>query len=118
MNELTAYIDGYFDLFRIETDESEDYPKEVLINKQLRVWFSEMSVFDKVKHELGQSEIEVTMKIRIPRYKGIDSKCICVIGGEKHQVYNAAHIINKSGLQETELTLVRPRKEVMEYEEV
>ena len=86
--------------------------QEILINQNMAIWYSEISVFDRVKYELGQGGMEVTMKIRIPRYKGIDSKCVCVIDGKQHQVYNAAHIVNKNGFPETELTLIRPDKEV------
>lgn len=117
MMELPTYADGCFQLYEIETDESEDFPKEVLVNRNMNVWFREISVFDRVRNELGQSGIEVTMKIRIPKYKGINSKCICIIEGEKHQVYNAAHVIDKNGFKETELTLKKPESEVMRYEE-
>ena len=53
---------------------------------------------------------EVTLKVRIPRYEKIDSHCHCLINGIFHEVYNAAHIINKDGWPETELTLVAPEK--------
>ena len=52
------------------------------------------------------------MKIRIPQYKGIDSMCACEIDGNIHQVYNATHVRDKMGFQETELTLIRPDKEL------
>ena len=112
MIELPEYTDGRFELYRIGTVESKDFPEEILINQNMAIWYSEISVFDRVKYELGQGGMEVTMKIRIPRYKGIDSKCVCVIDGKQHQVYNAAHIVNKNGFPETELTLIRPDKEV------
>ena len=112
MIELPEYTDGRFELYRIGTDESKDFPEEILINQNMAIWYSEISVFDRVKYELGQGSMEVTMKIRIPRYKGIDSKCVCVIDGKQHQVYNATHIVNKNGFPETELTLIRPDKEV------
>lgn len=110
--ELPEYTDGRFRLYRKDTDESKDYPEEILIDQNMTIWYNEISVFDRLKYELGQGGIEITMKIRIPRYKAIDSKCVCVIDGAQHQVYNAAHMANKYGFLETELTLVRPDKEV------
>lgn len=112
MKELPEYTDGYFWLYRKKTDESEDYPMEYLEDENMKIWYSEISVFDRVRYEMQQGGIEVTMKIRIPRYKGINSKCICMIHGTQHEVYNAAHIINKNGFPETELTLIRPERQV------
>ena len=45
-------------------------------------------------------------------FRGIDSQCVCLIGKTKHQVYNATHVKDKNGFLETELTLVRPEKEL------
>ena len=112
MIELPEYTDGRLELYRIDTDETKDFPEEILVNQNMTIWYSEISVFDRVKYELGQGGMEVTMKIRIPRFKGIDSKCVCIIDGSQHKVYNTAHITNKNGFPETELTLVRPDKEV------
>lgn len=112
MKELPEYTDGYFWLYRKKTDESQDYPMEYLEDENMKIWYSEISVFDRVRYEMQQGGIEVTMKIRIPRYKGISSKCICMIHGTQHEVYNAAHIINKNGFPETELTLIRPERQV------
>lgn len=112
MKELPSYTDGRFALYRKWTDEIHDFPMEYLINQNMIIWYSEISVFDRVKYEMQQAGIEVTMKIRIPRYKKIDSKCVCIIDGIQHEVYNAAHIINKNGFPETELTLIRPERQI------
>lgn len=112
MKELPEYTDGRFSLFRKWTDETQDYPMEYLVNQNMTIWYSEISVFDRVKYEMQQAGIEVTMKIRIPRYRQIDSKCVCVIDGVQHEVFNAAHIINKNGFPETELTLIRPERQI------
>ena len=108
MAELPEYTDGCFGLFRIKNKENSDYPEEYLENAEMSVWFREISVFDRTKYELEQGGKEVTMKIRIPIFKGIDSGCVCVIDGEQHLVYNAAHVKDKFGFPETELTLIRP----------
>jgi len=109
--KLPTYTDGRFDLYRIVTDETQDFPKDILQKTNISIWYSEISLFDRVVFELEQGGIQATMKIRIPRYKGIDTKCICVMDGKKHRVYNAAHIVNKNGFEETELTLIKPEQD-------
>lgn len=112
MTNLPEYTDGCFELYRVSTDETRDFPKDILADQDMRICYREVAVFDRIRYELGQGSIEVTMKIQIPRYKDIDSKCICMIDGVMHQVYNAAHITDKNGFKETELTLMRPQKNV------
>lgn len=116
MIELPEYTDGCLQIYRIKNDTTKDYPEEYLEDLGLSIWFREISVFDKVKYEFEQGGKEITMKIRIPRYKGVDSKCVCVIDGKKHLVYNAAHVKDKYGFPETELTLTRPEREWEIYE--
>ncbi len=116
MIELPEYTDGCLDIYRIKDDTTKDYPEEYLEDMGIRVWFREISVFDKVKYEFDQGGKEITMKIRIPQYKGIDSKCVCVIDGKQHLVYNATHVKDKYGFLETELTLIRPEGELKIYD--
>lgn len=111
MIELPEYVDGCFRLYRIRNDTEKDFPEEYLEDMTMDIWFREISVFDRVKYEFEQSGKEITMKIRIPQYKGIDSKCVCMIGNRQHLVYNAAHVKDKYGFPETELTLIRPERE-------
>ena len=114
MIRMPEYTDGCFELFKVENDETSDFPIDILKTTGINVWFREISVFDKVRYEFEQGGKEITMKIRIPRYKGIDSTCAVKIEGKIHMVYNAAHIVDKEGFKETELTLVRPDKELRE----
>lgn len=58
--------------------------------------------------KLSADSIEVTLKLAIPQYKQINSKCVCIIGGEQHEIYNVAHITTKDGFRESELTLKTP----------
>ncbi len=109
---MPVYNDGYFRLWKVETDESQDFPEDKLTDQNMEVWYREIAVYDRVRCELEQNDLEVTMKIRIPQYKKIGSKHVCVIDGQQHRVYNAAHIIDKNGFRETELTLVKPEREV------
>lgn len=102
---MPEYTDGVFELYQIEEDENEDYPVEKLRDTGMRIWYRELSVYDTTRAKLSADSVEVTMKISIPRYKGVNSKCVCVIDGVQHEVYNAAHVTNKDGFLETELTL-------------
>ena len=89
-----------------------DYPIEALEKTGLYICYREISVFDKLRYEFDQGGKEITAKIRIPQYKKIDSRCVCLIDGEQHFVYNAAHTTSKEGFPETELTLVKPEREI------
>lgn len=112
MKKAPEYTDGCLELFRIENDKESDFPVEILKKTEMTIWFREISVYDKIRYEFEQAGKEITMKIRIPRFKGIDSECACEIEGKIHLVYNAAHITDKDGFKETELTLIRPDKEL------
>lgn len=111
MIELPEYTDGSLMLYRIREDTENDYPEEVVTDEHMEIWFREISVFDKIKYEFSQGGQEITMKIRIPQYKEIDSRCMCLIDGRWHLVFNAAHVKDKYGFPETELTLIRPERE-------
>lgn len=108
--ELPEYTDGRFELYEIVTDENDDFATEKIINKNMKIWYKEISIFDQTRAALEQAAIQVTKKIRIPRYEEINSKCIITINGVQHQVYNATHITNKNGYKETEITLKTPEK--------
>lgn len=41
-------------------------------------------------------------------YWSLKKKCICVIDGAQHEIYNVAHVTTKDGFKETELTLKTP----------
>lgn len=116
MIKAPSYVDGYFDLFKLQQDEESDFPQERLVDQSMRIWFNEISVYDRLRFELSQGGKEITMKIRIPQYRGIDSQCVCKINGVFHEVYNAAHITSREGFQETELTLVAPEKNMEDLE--
>lgn len=112
MIQPPEYTDGAFKLYRIKTDTSKDYPEKYLEDTKMEIWYREISVFDRVRYEFDQGGKELTLKIRIPMFRGIDSQCVCLIEETKHQVYNAAHVKDKNGFPETELTLIRPEKEL------
>lgn len=103
---IPAYNDGKFSLFEI-TQGNKLYPQEVLKDTGISIWFNELSVSDRTKAELKQNEIEVTMKIRIPQYKKINSNCVVKIDNEYHRVFNVFHFKNKDGFPETDITLER-----------
>ena len=43
---LPEYTDGVLELYRIENDESEDYPEEKLRDTGMRFWYRELAVYD------------------------------------------------------------------------
>lgn len=106
--EMPEYTDGVLELYRIEEDESEDYPVEKLKDTEMKIWYRELSVFDTTRAKLSADSIEVTMKVSIPQYKKINSKCVCIIDGEQHEIYNVAHTTTRDGFRESELTLKTP----------
>lgn len=112
MRNPPEYMDGCFHLYNTKVDNTTDFPVVRLVDTGLDIWYRELSVFDRTRHEFNQSGKEVTMKVRIPRYKVINSTCVCVIEEEQHQIYNAAHVMDKSGFPETELTLIRPERQL------
>ena len=106
------YTDGFFELYRTKTDNSNDFPELYLQSENMMIWYREISVFDRVRSEFEQNGKEVTMKLRIPKFKGIDSECVCVIDGMQHRVQNATHVTDKNGFPETELTLIKPERQL------
>lgn len=105
---MPEYTDGVLELYRIEEDESEDYPVEKLKDTEMKIWYRELSVFDTTRAKLSADSIEATMKVSIPQYKKINSKCVCIIDGEQHEIYNVAHTTTRDGFRESELTLKTP----------
>lgn len=108
---MPEYVDGALELYRIEEDNTEDYPVERIKSTGMTIWYRELSVYDTTRARLSADSIEVTMKVSIPQYKKVNSKCVCVIDGIQHEVYNAAHVTTKDGFKETELTLKTPSQE-------
>lgn len=107
-----VYTDGRLRLYKIVTNEENDFPIEQLKDTKINIWYSELSVYDHMRYQMNQAGIEVTMKIRIPKTKEINSKCVCKIEGKMHRVYNVTHIKNKDGFSETEITLTKWEKEM------
>lgn len=105
---MPEYTDGVLDLYKIEEDNTEDYPVEKIKSTGMSIWYRELSVFDTTRAKLSADGVEVTLKISIPQYKQINSKCICIIDGVQHEVYNIAHVTTKAGHKESELTLKTP----------
>lgn len=108
-NNIPSYMDGFFELYRLEEDESSDFPKNNLIDQNMKIFYRELNVYDQLRTDLSQEGKKVTLKIRIPQYRGIDSNCLCKIDGIFHEVYSSTHVVNKNGCKETELILVAGR---------
>lgn len=114
--KIPEYTSGCFDLCKKYQDKVGDYPVECLISTGYEIWYREIAVFDKTRYKLEQGGKEITKKIRIPQYKDIGTGDVCLMDGKQHLVYNAAHITDKDGNPETELTLIRPGKELEIHE--
>lgn len=111
---IPVYNDGKFRLYKIR--ESNDvYSVEMLEDTEIEIWFEELSVFDKLKHELSVAGIDLSMKLRIPQYKDINSMCVVKIDNDYHRIYNAAHFRNKDGFLQTDITLY-PYQHITEEE--
>ena len=108
MKAMPEYTDGVFKLYQIEEDNSGDFPVENLRGTGMKIWYRELSVYDTTRAKLSADSIEVTLKLAIPQYKQINSKCVCIIDGEQHEIYNVAHVTTKDGFRESELTLKTP----------
>lgn len=108
---MPEYTDGILELFEIVEDNTEDYPMEKIKRTGLKIWYRELSVYDTTRAKLSADSVEVTMKVSIPQYKKINSKCICEIDGIQHEIYNVAHVTTKDGFRESELTLKTPARD-------
>ena len=107
---LPEYTDGCFELYDIVDVDGE---RKIRARKMKPVWFRDIGVYDRTRLTFEQADKEVTMKIRIPKWQGISSSCVCVIDGVQHKVYNKADVLSNQGYMETELTLINP---AMDYE--
>ena len=110
MATLPEYTDGCFELYDIIDSDGE---RKIRARDLRPVWFRDIAVYDRTRITFEQADKEVTMKIRIPKWDGISSDCVCVINGQQHKVYNKADVLSNQGYPETELTLVNP---TMDYE--
>ena len=110
MATLPEYTDGCFELYDIVDSGGE---RVIKARKMREVWYRDIAVYDRTRITFEQADKEVTMKIRIPKWDGISSDCVCVINGQQHKVYNKADVLSNQGYPETELTLVNP---TMDYE--
>lgn len=112
MATLPEYTDGCFKLYDIVDSGGERMIRERGIGP---VWYRDIAVYDRTRITFEQADKEVTMKIRIPKWDGISSDCVCMINGAQHKVFNKANVISNQGYMETELTLINP---AMDYEVV
>ncbi len=109
---LPEYTDGCFELYDIVDREGE---RKIKARDIRPVWYRDIAVYDRTRITFEQADKEVTMKIRIPKWDGISSDCVCMINGNQHKVFNKADVVSNQGYLETELTLINP---TMDYEVV
>lgn len=104
ITNLPTYNDGKFRLFEIKQTEST-YPVEYLHDTKKEIWFEELSISDKIRFEAEERKKKITMKIRIPQIKELNSFCVVKIGDKYHKVFNIYHFTNKDGFKQSDLTL-------------
>ena len=104
-----VYQDGVMRLYEVkqETIPGTDAKRIVLVDSGMDIQYRELAVFDHLRTNMEQTGKEVTLKIRIPEYRRIDSHCYVCISGTWHRVYNVAHV-TANGFRESELTLIAP----------
>lgn len=105
ISKIPVYNDGKFNLFVIKQTET-DFPIEYIIDLNNYMFFREISISDKLKFESDKRKVNLTLKIRIPQNKEINSLNVVKINEKYHKVYNAYHFINEDGYPETDLTLI------------
>ena len=112
MQIAPVYNSGCFKLYDIvdvADGSSPDFPEKKIRDRGIaEIGFRELAIYDRTRLTFEQADTEITMKIAIPRWEGINSDCVCVINGVQHKVFNCAQVISKQGYLETELTLVKP----------
>ena len=109
---LPEYTSGQLEELKLVTEKQGDFPTYKLKRTGNLLCYRELSVFDRTKQEFEQAGKEITLKLRIPLCKGIRSGEFCLIENQVHLIYNATHTYDKNGFKETELTLIRPDKEI------
>lgn len=60
------------------------------------------------KYETTLKRVVLTTDKKLLYQAEYNRKCICVIDGAQHEIYNVAHVTTKDGFKETELTLKTP----------
>lgn len=113
---MPEYTDGYFLLYDIVDEPDGDLPLHKIVQRQTsagpaKVWYRELALYDRTRATLQQSDVEVTMKIAVPRWSGYNTQCVCLIHDYQtgkdvqHRIYNNASVLSKQGYPESELTL-------------
>lgn len=107
-----AYIDGAFSLYDLVDIPDEDNPDAPIRKIRARVMgtipFRDLSVYDRTRLTFQQAGVEITHKLAIPRWDGINTLCVCLIDGVQYKVYNVAQTMTRDGFPETEITLITP----------
>ena len=109
ITSIPNQIDGVFEIFEIV--QSDDvYPKETLVSTNKKMYFEELSITDKLRFVAEERNVDLSLKIRIPQTKQINSLNVLKISDEYFKVYNIYHFTNNDGFPMSDLTLVKYKR--------
>src|SRR5690554_11105 len=104
ITEIPTYLDGCFRLFKIKQKDGH-FPIEYIEDTEKEIWFQELSITDRLRFEAEERKKDLTIKIRIPQTKEINSLSVLKIGNKYHKVFNIYHFTNKDGFKQSDITL-------------
>ena len=100
-----SYNSGFFYIYDIVESNDVAYSTFLKLRNSNKFWFDELSVSDRLRSQLESNNVDITLKIRIPQYRGLGSMCVLKLGEEYYKVYNAYHGLDKEGNKISDLTL-------------
>lgn len=109
---IPVYLDGVLipaEIVEVTPDDAPDFPQKKLKAGTMKIWYRLMTMYDRTRLTFEQMDKEVQMKVRIPYWPGIAAGDVVLVDDEQLSVYNAAVAWTKSGIRETELTLIKPQ---------
>lgn len=106
MFKLPIYNDGILELFQV-TESDDVYPRQILKPCDIKIWYRELNIYDNMKVQFNQNQLEVNLKVSIPQYRNIDSRYIVKINKKYYSIFNVVHVTTKDGIKESEMTLIR-----------
>lgn len=105
ITSIPVYNDGIFEIYDI-VQSNDVFPVEKIKSTGKSMYFEELSITDKLKFSAEERNINLTLKLRIPQTKELNTMNVLKIGNLYHKVYNVFHFTNAEGFRQTDLTLI------------